>query len=572
METAAFRLESGFIRGIVINRSRRCICGLAATLATMHRAPAPCTAVHKREASAAPRVRLRIAVQNRPGDFKIHSALVAFAIGVLLPRRFRYDSPKRVVRRGAIRIMVRDFTSESLLHDPIHGYIPFVSGVGLPDGEVAEQEIIDHPWVQRLRQIHQLQSAWWVFPSAEHMRFQHVLGAMHLASRVLDYWYDSLCEACSNVPSRQHVESLVRMAALLHDVGHGPFGHFFDDHYLAEFGVTHEDIGAHVIEHVLGDRLNRIRRSPSGKLLPLEEIEPRHIAWLIRRPRNGSSDTDGHPDWLCKLRALFSGIYTVDNMDFVLRDAYMSGYSPRAFDLSRLMHYSFFTPLGLTIHIRGLPALINFIETRANLFRTVYFHRTVRALDIALAEIFADTMPHLFPGNPLEHLDDYLRFTEWSFLIDVPRWADSSDPTLNALGRRWRQILGRQVEWKQACERTVHFHSSSAESTTIFSEPKLIESRVRSKLAGHLRDIPLAVDVARHYHRPSGPLPAGGQNYLLDPAAGTPQELNDDELFRSLPVSFSIFRIYSKDHRHDAELYAALNAVLGEAGDTKTNM
>ena len=82
--------------------------------------------------------------------------------------------------------MARDFTTESLSHDPIHGYIPFISRSGLPDGEAAEQQLIDHPWVQRMRQIHQLQTAWWVFPSAEHMRFQHVLGVMHLGSVVVN--------------------------------------------------------------------------------------------------------------------------------------------------------------------------------------------------------------------------------------------------------------------------------------------------------------------------------------------------------------------------------------------------
>ena len=467
--------------------------------------------------------------------------------------------------------MPRDFTTESLIHDPVHGYIPFISRSGLPAGEVAEQEIIDHPWVQRLRQIHQLQTAWWVFPSAEHMRFQHVLGAMHLSSRVLDFWYDSLCDVSPNVPSRPFVEGLVRMAALLHDVGHGPFGHFFDEHYLADYGITHEDIGGHVIEHVLGDLLRRIRRTPAGKFKALEEIEPKQIAWLIRRPTPGAGD-EGHPDWLRKLRALFSGIYTVDNMDFVLRDAYMSGYSTRAFDISRLLHYSFFSPQGLTIHVRGLPTLINFIETRANLFRSIYFHRTVRALDIALAEIFPETMPHLFPGNPLEHLEEYRRLTEASFLVDVDRWSQSENAELVSLGQRWAAILRREVVWKLACERTINFHSGSAESTTIFSEPDLIERRVRQKLPKALRDIPLAFDVARHYHRPSARLPAGGQNFLYDPAAGTTQELHDDELFRALPVSFSIFRIYSQDHSHDAVLYAALSAVLGEVGDSKTNM
>lgn len=468
--------------------------------------------------------------------------------------------------------MVRDFTTESLAHDPIHGYIAFTSRSGLPPGEVSEQEIMDHPWVQRLRHIHQLQTAWWVFPAAEHMRFQHVLGVMHLASQALDHWYDSLCEACRNVPSRAYVESLVRMGALLHDVGHGPFGHFFDDHFLDQFGITHEDIGATIIEHELGDLLHRIRRNPRGQLQPLEELDPKQIAWLIRRPKGGDDEESGNPDWLRKLRSLFSGIYTVDNMDFVLRDAYMSGYSTKAFDLSRLMHYTFFTPQGLTIHARGLPTLINFIETRANLFRTIYFHRTVRALDLALEEVFADTMKHLLPGNPLEYLDAYRKFTEWSFLVDVHRWPDSSDPELRELGPRWAGILSRKVKWKMSCERTINFHAGLAEQTTIFSEPDLMERRIRNRLPAGIRDIPLKVDVARHYHRPSGRLPAGGQNFLLDPTVGVPKELNDDELFRSLPISFSIFRLYSTDHAHDVELNAALNAVLGDAGDTKTNM
>ena len=107
---------------------------------------------------------------------------------------------------------------------------------------------------------------------------------------------------------------------------------------------------------------------------------------------------------------------------------------------------------------------------------------------------------------------------------------------------------------------------------TIFSEPELVESRVRGVLPSGLAEIPMRVDVARHYHRPSGPLPAGGQNFLLDPSDTEPQPLDDDELFRQLPTSFSIFRIYSTDHAHDGPLNEALNTVVGDVDDAKTNM
>ena len=247
---------------------------------------------------------------------------------------------------------------------------------------------------------------------------------------------------------------------------------------------------------------------------PLEELEPKQIAWLIRRPRREDGPADGQPDWLRKLRALFSGIYTVDNMDFVLRDAYMSGYNTRAFDLWRLLHYTFFTEAGLTIHSRGLPTLITFIETRANLFRTIYFHRTVRALDLALEEVFPQTMKRLFPGNPLEHLDAYRNFTESSFLVDVGRWETSAEPELRELGAQWSAILSRNVTWKMACERTINFHTSTAERTTIFSEPELVEQRLRGLVAEGAAGNPVASRCGPALSPAQWP-PAGGRPELF---------------------------------------------------------
>src|SRR5438105_1237037 len=133
----------------------------------------------------------------------------------------------RVLHRHAIISVMREYQHENLSHDPIHGYIPFTSSAGLESGEVSERQIIDHPWVQRLRQIHQLQTAWWVYPTAEHTRFQHVIGVMHLASRAIASLYESLCDTCPDVPSRGYVESLLRMAGLLHDGGPAPVGPLF---------------------------------------------------------------------------------------------------------------------------------------------------------------------------------------------------------------------------------------------------------------------------------------------------------------------------------------------------------
>ncbi|MGO8746537.1 MAG: HD domain-containing protein [Thermoguttaceae bacterium] len=463
------------------------------------------------------------------------------------------------------------FESESLSHDPLHGYIPFTSPAGLPEGEISEQQIIDHPWVQRLRQIHQLQTAWWVFPTAEHTRFQHVLGAMHLASRAVEHLFPSLQAVCPDVPSRPYVESLMRMAALLHDVGHGPFGHFFDQHYLADYGLNHEILGAHIIQHELGDLLRRIHRNPKGALLDRETLDPAQVAILIARPKEG--DASEAPTWLHLLRSLFSGLYTVDNMDFVLRDAYMSGYSAKVFDLDRLLHYSVFTPRGLTIHERGLSALVRFLSVRAELFRTIYFHRTVRAIDLSLQELFAESKVYLFPGNPLEHLDEYQRLTEWSLLVRVAAWPQSCTPALVDLGRRWQDFLARKVRWKMACERIIFFRPGQPEMTSVFSDERLFEAAVRSHLPPHLKDLPLRFDPPRHVHRPGAHTPSSGQNFLFDSATGQIRNLDDRELFRQLPVSYRVCRIYAEDHAHNVELAAAMDQLVGTgSADDATNM
>ncbi|MGZ3559897.1 MAG: HD domain-containing protein, partial [Thermodesulfobacteriota bacterium] len=117
-----------------------------------------------------------------------------------------------------------------LIADPIYHYMMMTDRI---EGEHTERNVIDTPWVQRLRRIFQLQSARWVFPTAEHTRFQHSLGTMHVAGTFSEQLYPALFKVFkTELPSFPYIDELLRLAGLLHDTGHGPFCHFFDEHYL----------------------------------------------------------------------------------------------------------------------------------------------------------------------------------------------------------------------------------------------------------------------------------------------------------------------------------------------------
>ncbi len=244
------------------------------------------------------------------------------------------------------------------------------------------------------------------------------------------------------------------MTALLHDVGHGPFGHFFDDNYLEQFGLTHEKLGQHIIKNELAEIIRDIHRSPNGEFAKKEKLDPEQIAFLIGKGAQPAS-TAKKQQWLVFLQPLLSGIYTVDNLDYVMRDAYMCGVAIGAVDIDRLMYYTFFTDKGLTLHKSGLTALNMFLNARLYMYTNVYYHRTTRAIDEHLKELFKDTMAALFPYNPVENLKAYLELTDWSLLEAVRKWGNDEDGSTAALGREWAAILSREVKWKMAYDVTL---------------------------------------------------------------------------------------------------------------------
>src|SRR5215475_5591270 len=287
------------------------------------------------------------------------------------------------------------YEGRGLIADPIHHYILYTRPGGGPSGEATEQDVLDTPWVQRLRRIPQLQSARWVFPAAEHSRFQHSLGAMHLAGRLAQQLSPSFHAIYPDGPSPALLEELLRMAGLLHDVGHGPFGHFFDDNFLNDFELTHELVGQKIIRDELADTLRAIRRSPWGAFQAGEQIDPEWLCYLMGKAY--TLPLPSHPRWLPFLKPLLSGVFTADNMDYVLRDAYMCGVAVGPIDIERIIYYAFFSEKGLTLDRSGLQAFTMFLNARFYMYTNVYYHRTTRGIDLHLKEIFRDTMRLVFP-------------------------------------------------------------------------------------------------------------------------------------------------------------------------------
>ena len=419
----------------------------------------------------------------------------------------------------------------NLVSDPIHGYIELTkrltperaAALGLPPEESAEGDLLDSAWLQRMRRISQLQSARWVFPTAEHSRFTHSLGVMHEAGLWARHLYPSLRATLAATgdpgaaPSEGLVVETLRLAGLLHDVGHGPFAHFFDEHVLCHFAapadprrrnksLTHEDLSQLIIERELGSLIRAIRRAPGAvperdALRPDESIDPRWLSFLIGKPAMADPSM---PRWLRWLQPLLSGVFTVDNLDYVRRDAYLIGVSTGPVDVERLRRYSFIGPAGLSLYEPGLGALEMFLIARLFMYQQIYYHRSVRAIDLDLAEVFRPSILAIFGDcSPADDLGHYADLDEYALLHQAALWARGEalsdepvpgDGTVTPeVGEAWSAILLRRPRWRAETELRRNYEASERADALAAAKAEL-----GPEVAGRF-----AIDLAEVDARPS---------------------------------------------------------------------
>jgi hypothetical protein len=334
------------------------------------------------------------------------------------------------------------------------------------------------------------------------------------------------------IPSEGLVVETMRVAGLLHDVGHGPFAHFFDEHVLAAFPapadprrpagktLSHEDLSQLIIERRLGGLIDGLRRAPGlvaerDGFGPGESIDPRWVSYLISKP---ALLDPSMPAWVRVLQPLFSGVFTVDNLDYVRRDAYLTGVAIGPVDAERLRRYAFIGDAGLTLYEPGLGALEMFLTARLFMYQQVYFHRTVRAIDLDLAEVFGASIRAIFGvQSPADDLDSFIDLDEYALLHRAALWArgeavandpQPGDGTVSPeVAAGWRAILLRRPRWRSEAEIRVEYDDGVP--------PEAELATLGSAVPGWI-----AIDLAVVDARP-GTMSPGGPLLAIEPRAGS---------------------------------------------------
>jgi HD superfamily phosphohydrolase len=408
------------------------------------------------------------------------------------------------------------------IKDPVYGYIRLTE---------IERNVIDTLAVQRLRRIRQLAGAEYVYPAANHTRFEHVLGAMYLAGVVAE-----------NIPTELSADEKqrVRLAALLHDVGHAPFSHLFEPFLLKYLGRNHEDISTWIIAN----------SSLSG-VIEEQGFDAKELSNLAV----GKSSKPGKRF----LGQIISSSFDVDKMDFVVRDSYHTGAGYGSVDVFRLIYTMDILDGNLAVDITALPTLESLILARLESFRAIYFHRACRAVQMMMLKALdaaKEDLEILNVKTPDEYMewDDY---TVWSKLL------------LNPRSRQIIRELSERRLLKCAYERTFFVKDELVSSVFTNENVRLrleedIAAKAKVPLSDVGIDVPSLPSVPYHYAMDIGPIdiPIFSKNRLGEKV---PQKITElSKVVNDLQVFMNIIRVYTKEEYRERVTEAAIK-VLGES-------
>jgi HD superfamily phosphohydrolase len=327
------------------------------------------------------------------------------------------------------------------IRDPVHGYVKMTS---------VERDLIDSPFIQRLRRVHQLAGSYLVYPGAVHTRFEHVVGAMHVAGQIAES-----IMATASIDQDQIQE--VRIAGLLHDIGHGPFSHMYEEVLAGRADVTHEDISQRIVlETSISDILSKNGFSPK-----------KMSDFAVGRQTR-------HPPFM---NEIIAGGLSADMMDYLLRDSYFTGVEYGKVDTQRVIDSLRVAEGHLVIEEAALNAFEALLLARYEMFKAVYFHRTVRAAELMLVHSMklADETLGL---TDISDLDKYLELTDEIVLQSLATLPPST-PELREARRLALDFRNRRLV-KCAFERM--FQRKNLGIGRIFTDERVRE-RITSDLA-----------------------------------------------------------------------------------------